>query len=88
MPETTTPGSQDARDGWKPGDRVRLLLPDDNLPRGRGRAERWFSGTVAEVDPPGNRPGVFVDLDETVNGVRTCFATHRELRADVGESRP
>lgn len=39
----------------------------------------WYSGTVREVDPPGLFPGVRVDLDYLVNGVSTCYASHREL---------
>lgn len=71
------------RDGgrmaWKPGDRVEVFLPV------KGRNGRFrFGGTVREVDPPGLPPGVRVDLDETVNGVQNCFATHAELRALAG----
>jgi hypothetical protein len=67
---------------WQPGDRVKLMLPDKYARRGRGGAAPVvsFSGTVREVDPPGLRPGVVVDLDRPVNGVRQCFATHEELR--------
>ena len=61
---------------WKTGDRVRVFLPDQRAPYKR---ERWFSGTVREVDPPKLPPGVRVDLDEPVNGVQDCFATHAEL---------
>jgi hypothetical protein len=64
--------------GWQPGDRVQVKLPDKKAsPRGR---VLWFYGTVREVDPPGMRPGVIVDLGEPVNGVTVCFATHAELK--------
>ena len=66
---------------WTPGDRVKLLLPDRNLRVGLGHPERWVSGTVREVDPPGLRPGVRVDLDSPLNGVSDCYATHSELVA-------
>ena len=66
---------------WKPGDRVQVELPDKSrIGRAGGPVRAWFSGTVREVDPPRLRPGVRVDLDTTVNGVRECFATHAELR--------
>ncbi len=64
--------------GWEPGDRVLVELPDANgAQRGRWRS---FAGTVREVNPPGLRPGVRIDLDVPVNGVRDCYATHAELR--------
>jgi hypothetical protein len=63
---------------WAPGDRVQVELPDKKaIPKGR---MLWFDGTVREIDPPDMRPGVIVDLDEPVNGVTVCFATHGELR--------
>jgi hypothetical protein len=69
---------------WKPGDRVRVLLPDRNLRQGGGgHRSIWVSGTVREVDPPELRPGVRVGLDRQVNGVSECFATHAELRLEV-----
>lgn len=64
---------------WKPGDRVRVFLPDDSSLHKRGR---WFTGSVREVDPPGLRPGVRVDLDVSVNGLRDCYATHAELEPE------
>lgn len=65
---------------WKPRDRVRVQLPDKDGHYGyRGRME-WFPGTVREVDPLDSRPGVTVDLDFPVSGVRDCFATHTELK--------
>ena len=70
---------------WKPGDRVIVSLPDRSAPRTRGRAVAVVpvGGTVRAVDEPGQRPGVRVDLDEEINGVRSCYATHRELRPEV-----
>ncbi len=72
-------------DAWKPGDRVIVRLPDKSLKRGRGGGilEVDVHGTVREVDLPGQPPGVKVDLDREVNGVRDCYATHRELRPEV-----
>ncbi len=70
---------------WKPGDRVIVRLPDKNL-RGKwggGFREVDVHGTVREVDLPGQPPGVKVDLDREINGVRDCYATHRELRPEV-----
>ena len=67
---------------WQPGDRVEVNLPDKSR-IGRGRVHVWVGGTVREVDPPGLRPGVRVDLDREVNGARDCFATHAELRASA-----
>ena len=64
---------------WQPGDRVIVRLPDKSLPYGR---DADIHGTVREVDT-GSRPGVRVDLDREVNGVRDCYATHRELRPEV-----
>jgi hypothetical protein len=69
---------------WKPGDRVIVRLPDRRLRRGgSGFREVDVHGTVREVDPPGLRPGVRVDLDREINGVRDCYATHGELRPEV-----
>ena len=65
---------------WKPGDRVKVRLPDRSGLAGRVRGNYWFAGTVREVDT-GPRPGVRIDLDVPVNGVRDCYATHAELRA-------
>jgi len=65
---------------WKPGDRVEVRLPDKNGLRGRIGSHNWFAGTVRDIDT-GNRPGVRVDLDVTVNGLGDCYATHGELRA-------
>lgn len=64
---------------WKPGDRVIVRLPDRSAYRKR---DVDVHGTVREVDPPGSRPGVRVDLDREVNGVRDCYATHGELRPE------
>ena len=66
---------------WKPGDRVTVRLPDRSLPRGQGGSIRQadIHGTVRAVDDG----GVCVDLDREVNGVRDCYATHRELRPEV-----
>ena len=72
---------------WKPGDRVIVRLPDKSLRVGTsGRRQVDVHGTVREVDPPGLRPGVRVDLDREINGVRDCYATHRELRPEVPDS--
>jgi hypothetical protein len=69
---------------WKPGDRVIVRLPDRNLRQGgSGFREVSVRGTVREVDTPGHRPGVKVDLDREINGVRDCYATHGELRPEV-----
>lgn len=68
---------------WKPGDRVLVRLPDKRRQSGiRGGRSRDIDvhGTVREVDLPDQPPGVKVDLDEEVNGVRDCYATHAELR--------
>lgn len=71
-----------AEAGWRPGDRVLVQLPDhDGIREYRGRMQ-WFSGIVRAVDPPGRRPGVIVDLDQQVNGVSDCYATHAELRRE------
>jgi len=70
-----------AMSGWQPGDRVEVNLPDKSRIGRRVGVCTWFSGTVREVDPPGLPRGVRVDLDETVNGLRDCYATHAELRA-------
>lgn len=70
---------------WQPGDRVIVRLPDKNL-RGKwggGFREADVRGTVREVDLPGQPPGVKVDLDREINGVRDCYATHSELRPEV-----
>jgi hypothetical protein len=68
---------------WKPGDRVIVRLPDGPTPRGCRKREADVHGTVREVDLPGQPPGVLVDLDREINGVRDCYATHRELRPEV-----
>jgi hypothetical protein len=69
---------------WKPGDRVIVRLPDRNLRQGGGGYRSVdVHGTVRAVDLPGLRPGVKVDLDREINGVQTCYATHRELRREV-----
>jgi hypothetical protein len=65
---------------WKPGDRVQVELPRGHTGR-RGSSRAWVRGTVREVNPPGLRPGVRVDLDYPVHGVSDCYATHSELRA-------
>ena len=57
--------------GWRVDDRVTVC------PTGR-EIDRVY-GTVTDVDPPGLRPGVRVQLDVPVNGVTICFATHDEL---------
>jgi hypothetical protein len=67
---------------WKPGDRVKICLPIGPGNR-KGPALGWVSGIVREVDPPGLRPGVRVDLDHPVRGVSNCFATHAELRPEM-----
>jgi hypothetical protein len=67
---------------WTPGDRVQVRLPDKNGIKGRRNSRNWFSGTVRAVDPPGALPGVIVDLDHPVSGVRDCYATHAELRRE------
>jgi hypothetical protein len=73
---------------WQPGDRVIVRLPDRSIPRGRGGAIRQADvhGTVREVDPPGLPPGVRVDLDREISGVRDCYASHRELRLEVPDA--
>jgi hypothetical protein len=69
---------------WKPGDRVIVRLPDRNLRQGgKGFRQVDVHGTVRAVDLPGQPPGVKVDLDREINGVRDCYATHRELRPEV-----
>ena len=67
---------------WKPGDRVIVRLRDGALPRARGGWIRQADvhGTVRAVDLPDQPPGVKVDLDREINGVRECYATHAELR--------
>lgn len=69
--------------GWKPGDRVTVMLPDRDVRRGRGGRVTSVpvTGTVREVDPAGSFPGVLVDLDREVNGVQDCYASHGELQA-------
>jgi hypothetical protein len=69
----------DTAKAWAPGDRVRLVLPDNVGNLGRKGADYWFTGTVREVDSE-SHPGVRVDLDEVVNGVTDCYASHAELR--------
>jgi hypothetical protein len=71
---------------WKPGDRVVVRLPDKRRQsglRGGGSRDIDVSGTVRATDLPGQPPGVQVDLDEEVNGVRDCYATPAELRPEV-----
>jgi hypothetical protein len=69
---------------WKPGDRVIVRLPDKSLPAvGRGSRQVDVHGTVRAIDLPGLPPGVKVDLDREINGVRDCYATHSELRPEV-----
>ena len=73
---------------WQPGDRVIVRLPDKRRQSGiRGGWSRDVDvhGTVRAVDLPGRPPGVKVDLDREINGVRDCYATHRELRPEEGE---
>lgn len=72
---------------WHPGDRVSVRLPDRHGIRGRPNAWAWWPGTVREVDPPGRRPGVIVDLDQPAN-TPECFATHAELHALTAASGP
>jgi hypothetical protein len=36
--------------------------------------------TVLEVDLPGLPPGVYLALDEQVNGATTAYASHTEVR--------
>jgi hypothetical protein len=63
---------------WAPGDRVEVHLP--YTAPGRIRHQwRWFPGTVRGVNTAPH-PGVHVDLDQLVNGVTYCYATHGELR--------
>lgn len=74
---------------WKPGDRVIVRLPDKRRQPGtRGGWSRDVDvhGTVREVDLPGRHPGVVVDLDREINGVRDCYATHGELRPEVPDA--
>jgi len=66
--------STDSGAAWQPGERVLVYLPRG--PRGL----EAVPGTVREVDPPGLRPGVRVDLDYPVRGADNCYATHSELR--------
>lgn len=75
-------------ESWKPGDRVIVHLPDKSLKRGRagGILEADVHGTVREIDLPGQPPGVKVDLDREINGVRDCYATHGELRPEVPDA--
>ncbi len=69
---------------WQVGDRVIVRLPDRSLERGRGGSIRQADvhGTVCGIDD-GSRPGVRVTLDREVNGIRDCYATHRELRPEA-----
>lgn len=69
------------RPQWHPGDRVIVRLPDEQL-----RRHVDVHGTVRVVDSPGHRPGVVVDLDEEVNGVPDCYATHGELQPEVPDA--
>ena len=73
---------------WKPGDRVIVRLPDKRRQPRSGVRGGWsrdvdVHGTVRAVDLPGCPPGVKVDLDREINGVRDCYATHSELRPEV-----
>lgn len=61
---------------WKPGDRVSLMLPNNDLP---WRREVRCPGTVRSAD----EGGVHVTLDLEINGLRECYATHRELSAET-----
>ena len=81
--------SAEVGESWAAGDRVKVCLPDHDGIKGRRGRMQWFTGTVRDVDS-GSRPGVRVDLDESVNGVRDCYATHAELRrlAASGEAVP
>ena len=81
---------------WQPGDRVIVRLPDHSMPRGRGGVfgQADVHGTVRAVDggvdvlaDASVGSGVHVDLDREVNGVRSCYATHRELRPEVSGAR-
>ena len=65
--------------GWRPGDRVRVYLPERWGKAASQARWNWFPGTVREVNT-GSQPGVRVDLDFPVNGVSDCYATHTELR--------
>jgi hypothetical protein len=69
---------------WRPGDRVIARLPAGQA-TGYGRRHADVHGTVRAVDEPGLPPGVRVDLDDEVNGVRDCYATHGELRPEAGD---
>lgn len=70
---------------WQPGDRVIVRLPDKRRGSGirGGSRDVDVHGTVREIDLPGQPPGVKVDLDREINGVRDCYATHRELRPEA-----
>jgi hypothetical protein len=69
----------ESTENWAPGDRVLVELPDlDGVLGYRGRMH-WFPGTVRDVDS-GPRPGVRVDLDDPLNGLSDCYASHAELR--------
>lgn len=58
------------------GDRVALDLPDNLGSYGRVGRTIEVHGTVREIDAR----GVYVDLDQQLNGVTTCYATTWELR--------
>ncbi len=62
---------------WQAGDRVLIGPSGAGTPR---HPNRWIAGTVRQVDVC-KRPGLVVDLDERVNGVRDCYATHSKLRS-------
>lgn len=69
---------------WQPGDRVLVRLPARGGLGAKPWARwSWFAGTVREVDT-GSRPGVRVDLDQMVNGLSDCYATHAELQREDG----
>jgi len=63
---------------WKPGDRVIVRLPSKTPVRHGGPYHMDVHGTVRDIDS-GSRSGVLVDLDEIVNGLQDCYATHGEL---------
>lgn len=61
---------------WHLADHVQVYLPNH-----RTRHWQWCHGVVIAINVPGLHRGVRVRLDEAVNGVDTCYATHDELRA-------
>lgn len=71
---------------WQVGDRV-VFRHVERV--GRRNVTVGTLGTVRAVDEPRLPPGVRVDLDEPVCGVRECYATHDELaRATPLDSEP